>query len=108
MADWVGFDVKAPFGDYARITGVDGSGHHARDSLKSLIASGISYEVRTTVHPQIFSAEMLVQMAQELAGLGALHWVLQEVRGPSLSPASYDENLLSRLEQHLTQVTWRR
>jgi pyruvate formate lyase activating enzyme len=108
MADWVGFDVKAPFDDYARITGVDGSGKHARDSLKALIASGISYEVRTTVHPKIFSAEMLVQMAQELAGLGVSHWVLQQARGPSLPPDSYDENLLSRLEQHLAQVAWRR
>ena len=30
LVDWVGFDVKAPFADYARITGVAGSGEAAR------------------------------------------------------------------------------
>ncbi len=105
LTDWVGFDVKAPFDDYARITAVDGSGPHARDSLKILAASGVAYEVRTTVHPQIVSAENLVQMAQELAGLGVANWVLQEVRG---CPAqSYEAGLLGRLEQSLAHVAWR-
>jgi pyruvate formate lyase activating enzyme len=36
LVDWVGFDVKAPFADYARITGVASSGEAARLSLTHL------------------------------------------------------------------------
>ena len=50
--DWVGFDVKAPFEDYRRITGAANSGSPAKESLERLVASGTPYEVRTTVDPR--------------------------------------------------------
>jgi pyruvate formate lyase activating enzyme len=110
MVDWVGLDVKALFDDYAAITGADGSGRDARDSLKNLIASGISYEVRTTVHPELFGAEMLVRMAQELAEMGVTRWVLQEFRGHSatpLTPQSYDGDVRQTLGQTGLRIAWR-
>jgi len=68
--DWVGFDVKAPFADYGRITGVAGSGVRARESLIALIGSGVAFEVRTTVHPRLLADADLVRLDNDLAALG--------------------------------------
>ncbi|HEY0283673.1 MAG TPA: anaerobic ribonucleoside-triphosphate reductase activating protein [Rhizomicrobium sp.] len=110
LVDWVGFDVKAPFDDYARITGIDGSGRHARESLIALLASGVANEVRTTVHPRLLGPGILDQMAHELAGLGVVCWVLQAFRGrstTSLAPEPYEEDMLGTLKQCIAQVEWR-
>lgn len=69
FVDWVGFDVKAPFADYARITGVPGSGEKARQSLVALAASGVAFEVRTTVHPLLLTDGDLVRLDADLAAL---------------------------------------
>ncbi|HEX7972614.1 MAG TPA: anaerobic ribonucleoside-triphosphate reductase activating protein, partial [Thiobacillus sp.] len=42
LVDWVGFDVKAPFADYARITGAAGSGARALAGLQQVLASGVA------------------------------------------------------------------
>jgi pyruvate formate lyase activating enzyme len=67
--DWVGMDVKASFADYDRITGVPGSGERARESLSLLLDSGVAHEIRTTVHPDLLSAERLIAWPR-LAALG--------------------------------------
>lgn len=76
--DWVGIDIKGPFENYERITGVSGSGNRARESLQALLASGIDYEVRTTVHPELLSAESLSRLIKLLKELGVRRHVLQE------------------------------
>ncbi|PKR89335.1 anaerobic ribonucleoside-triphosphate reductase activating protein [Pleomorphomonas diazotrophica] len=68
--DWVGFDVKAPFADYQRITGVPKSGLRARESLVELVGSGVAFEVRTTVHPSLLDAMDLARLDADLAALG--------------------------------------
>lgn len=78
--DWVGMDIKAPFADYARTTGVPGSGQWARESLLRLLDSGVEYEIRTTVHPALMNEECVLTLARELAGLGVRRFVLQEFR----------------------------
>ncbi|ALK09877.1 anaerobic ribonucleoside-triphosphate reductase activating protein [Blastochloris viridis] len=70
LVDWVGFDIKAPFDDYARITGVAGSGEAARASLKLLLASGVACDLRTTVHPALLDEVALARLCSELAALG--------------------------------------
>ena len=70
LLDWVGFDVKASFDDYARITGVAGSGAAARTSLKHLIDSGVACDLRTTVHPALLDDAALARLADDLATLG--------------------------------------
>ncbi|MBL3569775.1 anaerobic ribonucleoside-triphosphate reductase activating protein [Rhodovulum sulfidophilum] len=70
LLDWVGFDVKAPFGAYDRITGVPGSGAKARDSLILLRDSGVAIDPRTTVHPALLSAADLARIDAELDALG--------------------------------------
>lgn len=78
--DWVGFDVKAPFARYAEITGVAGSGEPARESVEEILASGVDYECRTTVHPAQLPPATLIELAATLAGMGVNNYALQEFR----------------------------
>jgi pyruvate formate lyase activating enzyme len=77
---WVGFDVKAPRAEYERITRVSASGERAFESLRALIASGVGYEVRTTVHPDLLGEAELLRLAEELRECGVRTWVLQRFR----------------------------
>jgi len=80
LLDWVGFDVKAPFAEYAPIVGCDG-GPSARAALEHLLTSGVAHEVRCTVPPQLDEAA-LERMATELAGLGVAQCARQTCRLP--------------------------
>ncbi len=80
LVDWAGMDVKAPIADYARITGVKGSGEPVQESLDLLLASGVDYEIRTTVHPALLTDEEVVEMAHDLAGRGVQRYVVQAFR----------------------------
>lgn len=80
LLDWVGMDIKALFADYARITAVPGSGEKALASARILLESGVACEFRTTVHPQIFTQDSLLLLAEELAAIGIVHYALQEFR----------------------------
>jgi pyruvate formate lyase activating enzyme len=80
LVDWVGLDAKAPFADYARITWIDGSGERAQESLDCLLASGVAYEVRTTVHPALLTDEEVIELAHDLAGYGVKRYVVQAFR----------------------------
>ena len=108
--DWVGFDVKAPFDDYVRITGSPGSGADARESLKWLIAGDTACEIRTTVHPRLLDGAALSRMAEELAGMGVGHWVLQEFRSRcdvALAVEAYTEGVHAQLQACSVHVAWR-
>lgn len=80
MLNWVGFDVKAPLDGYAAVTGVAGSGAPVRASMDALLASGVDYECRTTVHPAQLPPAQLMRLAESLATAGVRRYVLQEFR----------------------------
>jgi pyruvate formate lyase activating enzyme len=80
LADWVGFDVKTSFTDYACITATAGSGEKAFASVGILLESGVPYEFRTTVHPRRHTPDSLAALARDLASLGVRHYALQECR----------------------------
>jgi len=80
LLDWVGLDIKAPFDEYHRITGVSASGDRARKSLELVLASGIDHEIRTTVHPALLSDEDVGSIKHELSALGVRRHVLQPFR----------------------------
>ncbi len=87
--DWVALDIKAPFADYPEVTGVEGSGERARESLLRLLDWGGELEIRTTVDPSRLAAGALLSLARELSRLGVKRYVLQRVRqGPGgLAPS---------------------
>ena len=70
LIDWVGFDVKAPFSDYDRVTGVPGSGERAKASLLTLVESGVAADTRTTVHAALLRNDDLARLDDELASFG--------------------------------------
>lgn len=70
LIDWVGFDIKAPFAEYRGITQVPGSGAKALESLGHLLASGVAYEVRTTVHPALLDDAAMQRLLADLRALG--------------------------------------
>ncbi len=81
IVDWVGFDVKAPLdARYDRITGQANSFSAATVSLKALLASGIPYELRTTVHPALLSPVDLEEISTTIQDLGATPTKLQAFR----------------------------
>lgn len=80
LVDWVGLDVKAPFVDYATITSVEGSGARALEGLEMVLASGVDYEVRTTVHPAMLDDGTLASLARDLAARGVKRYVVQAFR----------------------------
>ncbi|GAA3844939.1 anaerobic ribonucleoside-triphosphate reductase activating protein [[Pseudomonas] carboxydohydrogena] len=80
LIDWIGFDVKAAFDDYARITGVPGSGDKARESLRHVLASGVTCEIRTTVHTALLNPQQLAALASDLAAAGVVQHKIQPFR----------------------------
>lgn len=80
LVDWVGFDVKAPFADYPRITRIKGSGDAARTSLRLVIESGVDFECRTTSHPALLSDADLLEIGRMLAAVGVSHYAVQKFR----------------------------
>lgn len=80
LLDWVGFDVKAPFDAYAPIVGCNG-GPAARESLQLLLASGVDYDIRCTVPPELDAAAQQRLQAEVLA-LGGKPPIWQTCRLP--------------------------
>ncbi len=87
LLDWVGFDVKAPFDRYETTTGVPGSGEKARAGLSLLLESGVTCEVRTTIHPLLHNSEDLIRLADELLEMGVESYALQEFRAQGCADA---------------------
>jgi pyruvate formate lyase activating enzyme len=80
LVDWVGLDVKAPWDAYGSITGVLGSGDTAHESLALVAASGVRFEVRTTVHPTLLTVDDLSILADELVSAGVRNYAVQGYR----------------------------
>ena len=77
FVDWVGLDIKSLPENYAGITGVPGSGEKAWRSLEAVLASGVSYEVRVTVHSALLSREQAAGLVGTLHGFDVQQVVLQ-------------------------------
>lgn len=78
LIDWVGLDIKSARTDYDNITGVEGSGDKAWKSARAVIDSGVKYEFRTTLHPDMLSKQQLSRLVSELVELGVDNYIIQE------------------------------
>ena len=112
--DWIGLDIKAPFDQYTRITGIQKSGAKARLALEAVLGNGLTFELRTTVHPLILTQDHLIAIACELHSYGVQHWVLQEFRSKgcsdielATSPMGIDRALVTQLRQFIPDITIR-
>ncbi|MFC0219905.1 pyruvate formate lyase activating enzyme [Pseudochelatococcus lubricantis] len=80
LVDWVGFDVKAAFGEYDRVTRVPLSGKRAKESLRHLLESGVAFELRTTADPHLLDEAAVERLRADLADMGAPPHRLQSFR----------------------------
>ncbi len=78
--DWVGLDVKALPEAYPGLTGMPGSGALAWESVRLVAASGVPYQLRTTVHPELMSRPQQARLRQHLDGLRPLEHIWQACR----------------------------
>jgi len=78
LTDWVGMDIKSAKADYDKITGVNGSATKAWKSARAIMGSGVAYEFRTTLHPDMLDRQQLSQLVKELIELGAENYVIQQ------------------------------
>lgn len=101
-ADWVGFDIKALPEDCQAITRVEGSGTANWRSLEYLLASGVDYECRTTVHWHLFEPARLLILAKRLNALGVKRFAVQLVRTERM----FDPLLPSVSAQALLPELW--
>jgi len=86
LLDWVGFDIKAGAQDYARVTGVPGSAIRAHESLRLLRESGVAFETRTTLDPQVFDDAAMTRLRADLTRLGLDGHRLQAYRNIGIRP----------------------
>ncbi len=88
--------------DTELITGVSGSGQANWQCLELLLASGVNYECRTTVHWDLIDPQRLLELAQRLSAAGVTHFVVQHVRTQSM----LDAQLANRGANLGTQALW--
>ncbi|WP_414597551.1 anaerobic ribonucleoside-triphosphate reductase activating protein [Achromobacter sp. F4_2707] len=80
LVDWVGLDIKATGAGYEAVTQVRNSGAPAFESLRAVLQTGVSYEVRTTIHPRLHDEDEIRTLARQLARSGVTHYALQVFR----------------------------
>jgi pyruvate formate lyase activating enzyme len=79
LLDWVGLDIKAPFDErYAQLTGDPKSASNVRCSLEILRASGIAFQLRTTVTADVRAGHDFADLCSQLRLLGAPEPVRQD------------------------------
>ncbi len=79
--DWVGMDIKSPFPDYQRITGIPGSGEAAGRSAALIRASGVRHRFRTTVDPCLVNDGQVAALRRMVEEDWGSSYDMQTVRG---------------------------
>lgn len=67
LVDWVGLDIKAPLDvRYDCVTGRPGSARRAEQSLQAVLGSGVAYQLRTTIHPDLIGPQDCARIESDL------------------------------------------
>ena len=87
FVDWVGLDIKASLADseaYRWIVGLQKSdpAKNVSEALNLIQKAGVSYECRTTAHPDYLPDEKILKLAQQLKERGVETFALQIYRKP--------------------------
>ncbi len=79
LLDRISLDIKGSFDRCPQITQVQVPASLVKESLRLIIASGIDFELRTTVVPSLHTKETLVRLAKNLRELSPKAvWYLQQ------------------------------
>jgi pyruvate formate lyase activating enzyme len=83
LLDLVTMDIKAPFEEYERITGIRGSGEIARKSAELVLQSGVRQRFRTTLDPFLLEEERLASLTEMIRSDWKSEWEVQDLRIPA-------------------------
>lgn len=117
LVDWVGLDIKTSFEAYDEITGASGSAQAAHAAARLVIESGVPYEFRTTVHPQLTTREHISTLTRQIADMGCRTYALQDFRSTgcraqdlshAAAGAALDSELIGQVKSRFRQFTLRR
>ncbi len=104
LCNWVGFDIKAARGQVDGITQIIGSDQANWRSLQLLLQSGTAYQIRTSVHWQLISAQQLWLLAQQLHQLQVNNLSLQLVRTNNCLTSLAQQQQPANLAQLLADI----
>ncbi len=85
LLDWVGLDVKGPPENpevFNRAAGRDNAHLSFLESFEALKEARVSYEARTTAHPELLSSDDILSAALWLKKNGCTTYALQIYRAP--------------------------
>jgi len=83
LANFIAMDIKTSFEEYEKAIGINFDTGKIRESMRTVLNSGLEYEFRTTVVPTIHNAKSIKRMAEqikEIAGTESVIWFLQNFR----------------------------
>lgn len=89
LVDWVGLDIKSLAPDYDHITATPGSADAVWRSLRALLDSGVAFECRTTVHPELHCEIDILALAEQLRAMGVRNYALQAFRAATGAAATF-------------------
>ena len=75
LVDYIAMDLKAPFGKYSLITGVEFEQHALQQSMDLIRQSGLPYEFRTTYDKEVLTDEDIKAISDCVQGQ---HYRVQE------------------------------
>jgi pyruvate formate lyase activating enzyme len=112
LIDYVAMDVKAPLGakvqspkskvqSYDKATGKKVNFKKIKESIEIMKNSGIEYEFRTTIVPQIHSKEDIIQIARDISP--AKKYFLQNFR-PEKTIDSKFEKIKPYPEEYMLEI----
>lgn len=81
LVDYLAMDLKAPAKKYEEVTGEQIDFNKIRESVKLIKESGLPYEFRTTVVPDLLDRDDIGQMGKIIRGAGL--WYLQNFKSQS-------------------------
>ncbi len=76
LVDYLAMDLKADEANYSYVTGVSVDVDKIKESVKIIMESGLSYEFRTTLVPELVGKDNLDSMGEMIKG--ASRWYLQK------------------------------
>jgi pyruvate formate lyase activating enzyme len=78
LLDYIAMDLKAPISSYQKVVNVELNFLNIEKSAKMIRESGLDYEFRTTVVPQLITKEKIEEIAKFLQG--SEKWFLQKFK----------------------------
>ncbi len=116
LVDYLAMDLKAPAKKYVLVTGVSVNWSKIKESVKIIEQSGLPYEFRTTIVPELLDQADIMKMGDVIKG--AAKWYLQKFKPDtdlvnpkfkSLEP--YDDKTMAELaalgRKYVTLCEWR-